>query len=70
MFRDVEVEEFAAVMAEDDEDEEQAKGEGRDEEEVDGDDLSGMRGEKRAPRGRRPRRRPMHVLRDRQFGDA
>src|SRR4029453_16514974 len=36
MFRDVQVEEFAAVMSKDDEDEEQAKREGRDEEEVDG----------------------------------
>ena len=51
MVRDVEVEEFAAVMAEDDEDEEQAEGEGGDEEEVDGDDVSGMSGQKRAPRG-------------------
>ena len=70
MIRHVEVEEFAAVMAEDDEDEEQAEGEGGDHEEVDGDDVSGMRGEKGAPRGRRPRRRPVHVLGDREFGDV
>ncbi len=43
---DVEVEEFAALVAEDDEDEEKAEGEGGDNEEVDGDELSGMRGEK------------------------
>ena len=50
VIRDVDVEEFAAVMAEHDEDEEQAEGQGRDEEEVDGDDVSGMRGQKGAPR--------------------
>jgi hypothetical protein len=70
MFRDVQVDEFAAVMSKDDEDEKQAKREGRDEEEVDGRNISGMGGEKRAPRGRRSRRRPMHVSRDREFGDA
>jgi hypothetical protein len=36
---DVEVEEFAAIVAEDDEDEEQAEGEGGDHEEVDGNDV-------------------------------
>jgi hypothetical protein len=49
--RDREVEEFAAVMPQDNEDEEQTEGEGGDHEEVDGDDVSGMRGEKDAPRG-------------------
>ena len=39
MIRDVEMEELAAVMAEADEDEEQAEGDGRDNEEVDGDDV-------------------------------
>ena len=48
-------EEFAAVVAEHDEDEEQAVRQGRHEEEVDGDDVSGMRGENGAPRPRRPR---------------
>ena len=56
-------------MAEDDEDEEQAEGEGGDHEEVDGDDVSGMSGQKDAPRGRGPRRRPVHVLGDGQLGD-
>ena len=70
VIRDVDVEEFAAVVAEHDEDEEQAEGEGRDHEEVDGDDVSGMRGEKGAPRRRRPRRRPVHVLGDGQLGDV
>jgi hypothetical protein len=39
MIRDVDVDEFTAVVAEPDEDEEQAKREGRDEEEVDGDNI-------------------------------
>lgn len=46
MIGDVKVEEFAAIVAEDDEDEEKAEGEGGDHEEVDGDEVSGMRGEK------------------------
>ena len=69
MFRDVQVDEFAAVMPEDDEDEEQAKRVGRDKEEADGHNISGMRGEKGAPRGRWPRRRAVHVLGDGQLGD-
>ena len=56
-------------MAEDDEDKEKAEGEGGDHEEVDGDDVSGMRGEEGAPRGRRPRRRPVDVLGDGELGD-
>ena len=40
------------MVKEDDEDEEEAEGEGGDHEEVDGDELSGMRGEKGPPRGR------------------
>ncbi len=39
MIRHVDVEEFAAVMPKDDEDEEQTESEGRDDEEVDGDDI-------------------------------
>jgi hypothetical protein len=66
---DVEVEDFTAIVPEDDEDEEQAKREGRDEEEVDGNNISGMRSEKSAPGGRRPRRRPVHVLGDGQLSD-
>ena len=46
MIRDVGVDEFAAVVAKADEDEQQAKCQGRHEEEVDSDDLSGMRGRK------------------------
>ena len=68
--RDVDMEEFAAVVAKDEQDEEQAKGEGGDNEAVDGDELPGMRGEKSAPRGRRPRRRPVHVLGDGELGDV
>jgi hypothetical protein len=64
------MEELAAVMAEADEDEEQAEGEGGDHEEVDGDDVSGMSGQKHAPGGRGPRRSSVHVPGDREFGDA
>ena len=49
------LDEQAAVVAENDEGEQQAEGEGRDHEEVDSDELSGVRGEEGAPRGRRPR---------------
>jgi hypothetical protein len=54
----IDAKEFAAVVAEDDEDKEQAEGEGGDNEEVDGDELSGMRGEEGAPGRRGPRRHP------------
>ena len=67
--RDVQVEEFATMVSEDDEDEQQAEGDRGHHEEVDGDELSGMRGEKGTPRGRRPRRRAVHVLGDGQLGD-
>jgi hypothetical protein len=52
MLGDVEVDEFTAVVAKDDEGEQPAEGEGRDDEEVDGDDVAGMCGQERAP-GRR-----------------
>jgi hypothetical protein len=55
MIRHGEAEELAAVMAEHDEGEEEAAGEGGNEKEVDGDDVSGMGGEKGTPRGRRVR---------------
>ena len=45
MVGDVEVNEFTAVMAKDHERAQQAEGEGRDPEEVDSDELSGVRGE-------------------------
>jgi hypothetical protein len=51
------------------EDEQQAEGQGRHEEEVDGHGLAKMRLEEGPPGGRRPRGGPtMHVLRDGQFG--
>jgi hypothetical protein len=62
MVGDVEMEEFALFMPEDDEDEEEAEGKGGDHEEVDGDELADVRGEKGAPRGRRPGRRRVHVV--------
>jgi hypothetical protein len=46
VIRDVDVEEFAAVVAEHDENGQEAEGQGRHEEEVHGDDLPGMRGQK------------------------
>jgi hypothetical protein len=56
MVGDVEVDEFTAVVAKDDEHAQQAEGEGRDDEEVDGDDVSGMGGpanheDRRSPPG-------------------
>jgi hypothetical protein len=50
MVRDVDMDEFTAVMAQDDEYEEQTEGEGGHEEEVDSNDVLGVSGEKGAPR--------------------
>ena len=58
-----------SVVAEHDEGEQQTEGQGRHEEEVHGDDLSGMRGEKDPPGRRGPRGYPAHVLGDGQLGD-
>jgi hypothetical protein len=55
MSRDVEVREFTALIPEDDEHEQQVKGEGWDDEEVDRDDVAGMSRQKGAPGRRRPR---------------
>ena len=63
------MEELAAVVAKHDEDEEQAERERRHEEEVDGDDVSGMSGKKGPPRRGGPRRHPVHVLGDGQLGN-
>ena len=57
------------MMTEHDEGEEEAVGEGGNEKEVDGDDVSSMGGEKGTPRERRVSRRPVHVLGDGQLGD-
>jgi hypothetical protein len=64
------MEEFTAVVAEHDENGQEAEGQGRHEEEVHGDDLPSMRGQKGAPSRRGPRRRPAHVLGDGQLGDV
>jgi hypothetical protein len=56
-------------MPEDDEDEEETEGEGGDNEEVDGDDVSGMSGQKGPPRRGGRRRGPVHVRGDGQLGD-
>ena len=50
MVGDVEMEEFAPVMSEDDEDEEETKGEGGDDKEVDGDHLAEVSRQKGPPR--------------------
>ncbi len=50
---DVDVNEFATIVAKHDEREEQTEREGRDDEEVDGNDVSGMSGQKGAPGWRR-----------------
>ena len=70
MVGDVEVDEFTALVAKDDEREQQAEGEGRDDEEGAGDDVGGMGGQERAPGRRGPTRDSVHVLGDREFGDV
>jgi hypothetical protein len=67
--RDVDVKQFAALVAEHHEDEQEAEAQGWHEEEVDADDVSGMRGQKHAPGWGGPRCRPVHVLGDGQLGD-
>jgi hypothetical protein len=69
MVGDVEVDELAAVVAKDDEDEQQTEGEGGDHEEVNRDEFSEVHGEKDAPRGRGPRCSSVHVLGDGEFSD-
>jgi len=49
MAGDVDMNEFAAIVAENDEGKEQAKSEGRDHEEIDGRDLTQMSGQEGAP---------------------
>jgi len=70
MVGDIEVDQFAAVMSQDDEDEEQAEGDGRDNEEVDGDDVVDVGLQKGAPRRRVVWGRPPHVPGHRELGDV
>ena len=56
MVGDVEMDEFSTVVSKDQESEEQVEGEGRDDEEVDGDNLADMYPEKGTPRRGWPRR--------------
>ncbi len=56
------------MVAKDDEPEEQAEGQRRDHEEIDGDDLSKVRLQEGPPRRGRPRRPPPHVLGDGELG--
>jgi hypothetical protein len=69
MICDVEVDEFAPVMAEDNEDEEETEGEGGHNEEVDSDHVAEVSRQKSPPRRGGPRRHPVHVLGDGQLGD-
>jgi hypothetical protein len=69
MVRDVDVKQFAALVAQHHEDEQETEGQGWHEEEVDADAVSGMRGQKHAPGWGGPRCRPVHALGDGQLGD-
>src|SRR5437899_1583685 len=59
---DGDLDEFSTVVSQDQEPEEQAEGEGRDDEEVDGDNVADMRLKEGAPRRGWPRRGAPHVL--------
>ena len=65
----VDVDEFATVVSKNQEAEEQVEGEGRDDEEVDGDNLADMLLKKGAPRRRWPRGGTPHVLGNGELGD-
>src|SRR2546428_1944240 len=64
---DVDMDEVAAIVAEGEEDKEQAEGEGGDHEEIDGGDLAEMRLKEGAPGRGRPRGAPPHVLGNREL---
>src|SRR5207245_7709040 len=66
---DGDLDEFSTVVSQDQEPEEQAKGEGGDDEEVDGDDVADMRLKEGAPRRGWPRRGAPHVLGNGEPGD-
>ena len=62
MVGDVDMDQFPTVVSKNQEPEEQAEGERRDNEEVDGDSVADMRLKEGAPRRRWPRRGAPHVL--------
>ena len=66
---DVEVEDLAAIVPEDDEHEEQPERERRHHEEVDGHQIAQVDVQKGTPRRRGSERGPTHVLGDGQLGD-
>ena len=66
---DVDMDEFTTVVAKDQEPEQQAEGEGGDDEEVDSDDVTEMRVKEGAPRRGWLRRGAPHVLGDGELGD-
>jgi hypothetical protein len=65
----VDMDEFSTVVSKDHEPEEQAEGERRDNEEVDGDNVMDMRLQEGAPRRGWPRRGAAHVLGDGELRD-
>src|SRR5207245_7586745 len=66
---DVDMDEFSTVVSKDQESEEQLEGEGRDNEEVDGDNVADMCLKEGAPRRGWPRRETPHVLGNGEPGD-
>jgi hypothetical protein len=66
---DVDMDEFSTGVSKDQESEEQVEGEGRDDEEVDGDNLAGICPEEGTPRRGWPRRGAPHVLGNGKLGD-
>jgi len=66
---DVDMGEFSTVVSKDQESEEQLEGEGRDNEEVDGDNVADMCLKEGAPRRGWPRREAPHVLGNGEPGD-
>lgn len=66
---DVDLDEFSTLVSQDQEPEEQAEGEGGDDEEVDGDNVTDMRLKEGAPRRGWPRRGAPHVFGNGEPGD-
>jgi hypothetical protein len=66
---DVDMDEFSTVVSKDQESEEQVEGQGRNDEEIEGDYVANMCLKEGAPRRGWPRRRAPHVLGDGELGD-
>jgi len=65
----VDMDQFSTVVSKDQESEEQVEGEGRDDEEIDGDNVANMRLKEGTPRRGWPRRGAPHVLGNGEPGD-